>query len=51
MQVFAVECHVFQGSRKVVQRVQADLEELRVTVRGNDPNWVRARCSVPLKAL
>ncbi|CAK9028385.1 Oxygen-independent coproporphyrinogen-III oxidase-like protein [Durusdinium trenchii] len=26
---------------QVVRRVQDDLEELRVTVRGNDPNWIR----------
>ncbi|CAJ1449638.1 unnamed protein product [Effrenium voratum] len=29
------------SDQKVVRRVQADLEELRVTVRGNDPNWAR----------
>ena len=26
-------------THQVIQRVQADLEELRITVRGNDPNW------------
>lgn len=31
-----------------MQRVQADLEELRVTVRGNDPNWVRVGSVVTL---
>eukprot|EP00913_Durusdinium_trenchii_P006606 g6205.t1 len=33
---------------KVIQRVQADLEELRITVRGNDPNWVRIGSIVAL---
>ena len=26
---------------KVIKRVQADLEELRVTVRGNERSWLR----------
>ena len=33
---------------QVVQKVQGDLEELRVTVRGNDPNWVRVGSVVGL---
>ena len=33
---------------QVVQKVQGDLEELRVTVRGNDPNWLRTGSLVTL---